>query len=59
MRIKIIIEYKMLFFIVFCYVLVLEKKCLVCLGLFDEEDEVIVFFKCFYKFYFSCILFWF
>lgn len=49
----------MLFFIVFCYVLVLEKKCLVCLGLFDEEDEVIVFFKCFYKFYFSCILFWF
>lgn len=44
--------------IVFCHVSALEKKCPVCLGLLDEEDEAIVLPKCSHKFHSSCILPW-
>ncbi|XP_062606410.1 E3 ubiquitin-protein ligase RNF181-like [Saccostrea cucullata] len=36
----------------------LEKKCPVCLGLLDEEDETIELPKCSHRFHSSCILPW-
>jgi hypothetical protein len=36
----------------------LEKKCPVCLGLLDEEDEAIELPKCSHRFHSSCILPW-
>ena len=40
-----------------CFITALEKKCPICLGLFDEEDEVKKL-PCSHRFHSTCIVPW-
>lgn len=40
------------------YISAFEKKCPICLGILDEEEEAIQLPKCSHKFHSSCILPW-